>query len=521
VRRRLWLWLGALACAAAAPAQQLAAVRVASGFDQPTWAGSPPGDSTRLFVLEQTSAQIRIVLLGSGQVLPVPFLDLDSLVTDAGGERGLLGLAFHRDYAGNGTFFVNYNDNSGATVIARYRVSADPNRADPASAQVVLTVAQPFANHNGGNLAFGPDGYLYIGLGDGGSANDPGNRAQNPGVLLGKMLRIDVDQGPPYGIPPDNPFVGPDDPLDEIWALGLRNPWRYSFDRLTGDLYIADVGQNSREEVDVQPAGAAAANYGWRCMEGSQCTGLSGCVCNAPQLSLPVHDYSHALGCSITGGFVYRGCAIPELQGTYFFADFCSARIWSFRLVGGVVSDFRERTAELAPGGGLSIDAISSFGEDGAGELYIVDRGGEIFKLVPVQPPPGLSLLSIPAIGTTAALELSSAADAGRPYACGYALGAEPGILLADGRRIPLNFDALLEFSLAPNSIFLGTEGVLDPSGGAALGIVIPADPALIGVTIYGACAILDPADPTGFGPISCPLPITVTSPSPSGSGDS
>ena len=512
VRRSLvvaTLMFGAAAAASAQPL--LTTTRVAAGLNLPTWVGSPPGDTERLFVLEQTTAKIRIVLLASGQILAAPFLDLGPLVTGSGGEQGLLGMAFHPDYASNGTFFVNYSDNSGDTVIARFQVSADPNRADPASRQVVLAIDQPFANHNGGNLDFGPDGYLYIGMGDGGSANDPGNRAQNPGTLLGKMLRIDVDHGAPYSIPPDNPFVGAGDPLDEIWALGLRNPWRYSFDRVTGDLYIADVGQNSREEVDFQPAGTAGGeNYGWRCMEGTACTGLSGCVCHSAELVQPIYDYDHSQGCSITGGFVYRGCAIPELQGTYFLGDFCSARIWSFRFSGGMVDDFQERTSELAPGGGLHIDSISSFGEDGAGEQYIADRGGEIFKIVPRAAPATLALASPPQIGTTATLVLSSLSHPNRSYLCGFALGTEPGIVLPDGRRVPLNFDELLEFSLQPNTVFLNFEGVLDGMGRAGLGVAIPDDPALRGVTVYGACAVLNPQDPLGVATLTCPLPMTI-----------
>lgn len=235
-------------------------------------------------------------------------------------------------------------------------------------------------------LAFGPnDGYLYIGMGDGGSGGDPQNRAQNDGELLGKMLRIDVDGGLPYGIPPDNPFVEPGLPLDEIWAKGLRNPWRYSFDRLTGDLYIGDVGQNLYEEIDFQPASSTGGeNYGWRLMEGNHCYNPPS-NCDPGGLIYPIYEYTHGgspFRCSITGGYVYRGNAIPDLQGTYFFGDYCSGQIWSFRYDGSSVTEFTERTSQLAPGGGMSIDEISSFGEDAEGNIYIVDLGGEVFKVI-------------------------------------------------------------------------------------------------------------------------------------------
>jgi len=367
---------------------ELTTVRVANGLSAPLFAISPPGDSERLVIVEQNSAQIKI--LKNGSILPTPFIDLDSKA-GSGGEQGLLGLAFHPDYPNNGFFFVDYTDNSGDTVIASYQVSADPDVADSNSELIISTIGQPAGNHNGGMLAFGPnDGYLYIGSGDGGGGGgfDPNNLAQNGQVLLGKILRIDIDNGNPLSIPQDNPFVGNALVDDAIWALGLRNPWRFSFDRLTGDLYTADVGEGSLEEVNWQSGNSSGGeNYGWRCMEGTQCTGLTGCTCNSPGLTLPVHDYSHTGGnCSITGGYAYRGSAIPELQGTYFFADYCSARIWSFRWDGINITEFQERTAELAPGAGQTIDFITSFGEDASGELYIVDQGGEVFKVIPVNP---------------------------------------------------------------------------------------------------------------------------------------
>jgi glucose/arabinose dehydrogenase len=299
----------------------------------------------------------------------------------SGGERGLLGLAFHPNYAANGFFYVNYTRQSdGATVIARYQRSAnDPNIADPGSAVILLTVAQPFANHNGGQLRFGPDGYLYIALGDGGSANDPGNRAQNLSTPLGKMLRIDVNNGSPYGIPPNNPFLndGNPDTLAEIWAYGLRHPWRFSFDRLTGDLFIADVGQSAREEINFQPAGTGAgANYGWRVMEGTLCTDLGGGpACFDPSFTVPVLEYDHGLGCSVTGGHRYRGSVYPSLTGQFLYGDFCSGRIWgATQNANGTWT-----TTQLL----LSGFNISTFGEDAAGEVYVAAYNtGVIYRIV-------------------------------------------------------------------------------------------------------------------------------------------
>jgi len=364
-----------------APAQTLTTELVTAGLSRPVYVVSPPGDTQRLFVVEQNTARIRII--ENGSILATPFLDVNSEAGQSG-EQGLLGLAFHPDYANNGRFFINYTNNQGNTRVVEYVVSADPNVADPNPVQPIQSINQPFTNHNGGCLQFGPDGMLYIGMGDGGSSNDPGNRAQNLGERLGKMLRLDIDLPSPF-IPADNPYVGsPNGEREEIWAAGVRNPWRFSFDRLTGDLYIADVGQNAREEIDFQPVTSTGAeNYGWRCMEGFNCTGLSGCTCNDASLTLPIYDYGHGGGnCSITGGYVYRG-PIAWLDGTYFFADYCSDKIWSFRYDGATISDFTDRTAELAPGGGLDILTISSFGQDELGNLYICDlSGGELFRIV-------------------------------------------------------------------------------------------------------------------------------------------
>jgi len=366
--------------------QNIAGQLIVSGLDRPVSIAYVPGDFGRLFVVEQRG-RVRIVDLTTNQLLSTPFLNIDGDVSNGfggNGEQGMLGLAFHPDYDSNGWFFVNFNNNVGATVIRRYTVGVNPNIANPTSGVDVLTFSQPFSNHNGGWIGFSPteeEGNLYISTGDGGSGNDPGNRAQDiTNQRLGKLLRINVDSLP-FTVPADNPFVGVTGD-DEIWAYGLRNPWRCSFDRETGDLYIGDVGQNAWEEINFQPASSSGGeNYGWRCMEGNSCTGLTGCTCNSPTLTDPIHVYSHPTGFSLTGGHVYRGCQIPGLWGEYFFADFVTTRIWSFNFSGtGTVppSSVTDRVPEL-PG----INTISTFGEDAAGELYIADRGsGTIWKIV-------------------------------------------------------------------------------------------------------------------------------------------
>lgn len=363
---------------------------VSSGVSRPIYV-THAGDSERLFIVQQRGL-VRILDLSDNSILATPFIDLRALVSQTGNERGLLGLAFHPEYDSNGLFYVNFTDfSTGWTVIAQLSVSADdPNVADPDSFLQLMTFQQPFPNHNGGWIGFGPDGYLYIASGDGGDANDPGNRSQTiTDMLLGKMLRIDVndddfpgDTERNYAIPPSNPFVGVTGD-DEIWAYGLRNPWRCSFNRATGELYMADVGQSQREEVNVQPATSLGGeNYGWRCMEGTRCTGRSGCTCFDPSLTDPIHEYTHAFGCSITGGYVYQGNAIPHLRGAYFFGDFCDDTVWSFRYDGTTKTDFRDRTLELGSVNGGFINSIVSFGEDAAGEMYICDLNGEIFRII-------------------------------------------------------------------------------------------------------------------------------------------
>ncbi len=360
---------------------------VASGLNSPLYVTHAPNDFDRIFIVEQVG-RIRVRDQDSGQLSV--FLDIQSIVL-SGGERGLLGLAFHPDYDQNGYFYVSYTGSGGTSRIARYSVDPnDPNVADPSSGQIILSQSQPFSNHNGGWIGFSPnDGYLYYALGDGGSGGDPGNRAQNINTLLGKMLRIDVDGDNSanglYGIPADNPFVD-EAGLDEIWAYGLRNPWRNSFDRATGDLWIADVGQNAWEEVNRQPGSSEGGeNYGWRCYEGNNIYNNSGCP-PISTLTFPVYTYSRSGGnCSITGGVVYRGVGIPGLDGTYFYGDYCSSRVWSFQDDSnpGVIN-FRERTNEVS--GGLS--GLASFGEDAYGEIYMCSLfNGRVYKIVPVDGP--------------------------------------------------------------------------------------------------------------------------------------
>jgi glucose/arabinose dehydrogenase len=341
---------------------------VAAGFRQPVFATHAGDGSGRIFVLEKAG---RIVALAADGGNPRPFLDISDRVGSSGSEQGLLGLAFAPEFAGNGRLFVYYTDRNGDTVIARFAANAERTAADPASEVILLTAAQPAANHNGGIIAFGPDGYLYAGLGDGGGANDRFQHGQNLGSILGTVIRIDVS-GDGAVVPADNPFVGRQDARPEIWVYGLRNPWRFSFDRLTGDLWIADVGQNQWEEVNVQPAGSRGGeNYGWPIMEGTHCFQAE--TCDQQGLTLPVVDYPHSLGCSVTGGYVYRGAAQPALQGIYLYGDYCSGRIWGLAQVNG-----QWQNVELLNSG----VQISSFGETEDGAVLVVNYGGNLSRLV-------------------------------------------------------------------------------------------------------------------------------------------
>jgi len=357
------LLVSLLACTAVA---QPPLTEVARGLSNPV-AIAHAGDD-RLFVVEQRGT-VRVVL--GGQLQEAPFLDITDRVR-SGGERGLLGLAFPPDFADSGRFYVYYTDLNGDSVLSRFSTAGDA--ADPSSERVLLTQVQPYGNHNGGQLAFGPDGYLYLGLGDGGSGGDPQGNGQRLDTLLGKLLRLDVS-GEGAVAPEDNPFVGQEDARPEVWAYGLRNPWRFSFDRETGDLYVADVGQNAYEEVNLQPAGTSGGeNYGWNVMEADECfqprTG-----CDTEGLVLPIISYPHGRewGSSISGGYVYRGSALPDLQGAYVFADYVSGRVWRADREG----DGWQVTLLLDTGFN-----VSTFGEDASGELYLADhQGGAIYRL--------------------------------------------------------------------------------------------------------------------------------------------
>jgi glucose/arabinose dehydrogenase len=348
-----------------------------SGFDQPVHITHASDGSGRLFVVER-AGRIRIVEDGTAQ--SSAFLDIRDRVASAENEQGLFSVAFPPGYASKGYFYVNYTARSsgGGTVIARYQLTADPDVADKNSEQIVLEIDQPFSNHNGGQAAFGPDGHLYIGMGDGGSSGDPQNNGQRPETLLGKLLRIDVETGNPvtYTIPATNPFTQTSTYRPEIWATGLRNPWRFSFDRQTGDLYIGDVGQNKYEEISFQPASSSGGeNYGWRIMEGMHCYNAE--TCDMSGLVMPVAEYGHDPGCSVTGGIVYRGQQYVKLQGIYFYGDFCSGQVWGLYYDGAAWQNQFLADINLR---------ISSFGEDEAGEIYVADYNGAIYPLIEKAP---------------------------------------------------------------------------------------------------------------------------------------
>jgi len=435
MRARLLALLLALSSGLSLASAQVTTRLIATGISRPIWAGAPTGDA-RVFVATKAGL---VFVVENGVVLTTPFLDIRPL-TSNGSEQGLLGMAFHPRYATNGFFYLNYTDLAGDTVVARYTVSAgDPNLADPASASVVLTVAQPFENHNAGDLHFGPDGYLYVFFGDGGLADDPGCRAQKLNNPLGKIWRIDIDSASPYGIPPDNPFVGVSMTRPEIFHYGLRNPWRSGFDRLTGDLYVGDVGQGEREEISVAPAGSMGLNFGWKMMEGTRCNQSSNCpvgtpVCNDPGLVQPIVELLHAdRSFSVIGGYVYRGCACPSEYGKYFFADYYDAKIRSleYDVVTGTVSNLTDRTADLAPGGGLSIRNVASFGEDGFGELLIVEDtaggNGEVYRMVPAGAPAATNVVRNGSGVNRACLTSSSLPILGNLWQARVDTSAHPG----------------------------------------------------------------------------------------------
>lgn len=340
---------------------------VRQGLEQPVYLTHATDGSRRLYAVEQPG---RIRILQDRTLLPLPFLDITKRVL-AGGERGLLGLAFHPQYSRNGRFFVHYTRKpDGATVIAEYHRGSNATSSSPEE-RILLIIPQPYPNHNGGMIAFGPDGYLYIGLGDGGSAGDPENRAQDPDALLGKILRIDVDRGDPYGIPQDNPFAR-EGGRPEIYALGLRNPWRFSFDGKTGELWVADVGQHRWEEINIVTRGG---NYGWRAMEGTHCFNPP-TSCSTPQVTSPIVEYTHEKGrCSIIGGYVYRGHELPDLTATYVYGDYCTGEIFA------LPPSQKDSHASLPRQLLKTSFRISSFGENSTGELYVLDHHGGIYRL--------------------------------------------------------------------------------------------------------------------------------------------
>lgn len=353
---------------------------IATGFNNPIFLTSPKNDN-RLFVVEKPG---RIRIIEYGNVLDNPFLDIQNLVTDGSGEQGMLGLAFHPQYATNQLFYVNYtaSEPKGATIIAEYKTDPSNPGSTLSLEKRLLTIEQPFANHNGGMIAFGPDGFLYVGMGDGGGGGDPMGHGQNPKTQLGAILRIDVDNGDPYSIPQDNPFVANLSNAQEIWATGLRNPWRFSFDRATGDLYVGDVGQNAREEIDLIENGMLGANLGWAIKEGTQCFKEPGC--DRPDLLDPIYEYEGADRCSVIGGYVYRGKIISSLIGSYIYADFCSDEIFS--LVMNDSGDYMSKEISDALTTTENITRISSFGENSVGELFVLSLEGTIYKLVTAQP---------------------------------------------------------------------------------------------------------------------------------------
>jgi glucose/arabinose dehydrogenase len=486
----------------------LQAVLVASGLDHPTFAGAPPGDEDRLFIAEKATGRIRI--LKEGVLLGAPFLDLGTQVSPYL-ERGLLSFAFHPDYASNGWFYVHYTRASdGAIVVERYTVSAtDPDVADASSALLLIAVPNPSIQiHIGGAIAFRPTdgnaGHLYLSIGDGAPTADPTCNAQNGQVLLGKILRIDVDPGDPL-IPPTNPFVGDPGFRGEIWAYGFRNPWRMVFDRATGDMYVADVGEGTREEISFQSAQSPGGeNYGWKIMEGTSCFSSTGCAatapaCNAPSLVPPIHDYgwNPTEGTCVIGGYVYRGCAIPGLSGTYFFADYGTSRFWSFRYDGTSVTELQERTAELTPASG-PLSNVVSFAEDGRGELYFLNHvPGEVYEIVPAAPPAAVDL----GFGKT-----GGNGEVPRYELCGM-LGAGENAQVVLRRAPPATTASwLLSEVYAPVALPFGTLVPGDPvyafpfttDGHGRVQLTIPGG--LGPVSLFSQWVLLDPGASAGLG---------------------
>ena len=381
--------------------KNLSSVLIADGYKKPVFITSYPNNAKLLYIVEQAGL---IKLINDGKKLSRPFFDINKRVVNPnrpGDERGLLGFAFHPNHTNNGKFYINYMDNDGNTIISEFSTNSEL-RANHKSERIILKLKQPYGNHNGGDIQFGPDGYLYISIGDGGKAGDPLNAGQDLSSLFGKIIRIDIEQEP-YGIPKSNPFFGQKDKREEIWAWGLRNVWRFSFDKQTGDKYLADVGQNKWEEVNFEPASSKGGlNYGWRIMEANHCYDPKE-NCPTEGLIKPIIEYPNDAnhpafafriieelsfsetdveGCSVTGGYVYRGQKIKSMQGQYIFGDYCSGNIWTLKVVNGKAINFKNRTEEINIGGGEFTTYISSFGQDSDGEIYIIDYNGGIYKLI-------------------------------------------------------------------------------------------------------------------------------------------
>jgi uncharacterized protein (TIGR03437 family) len=431
--------------------QDIQTRQVASGVTLPSDIQNAGDGSGRLFFAQQDGL---VRIFRNGALAAAPFLDIRSK-TRAEGERGLLGLAFPPGFAQKRHFYVDYTDLNGDTVIAQYRVSANPDAADPASETVLLHIPQPFPNHNGGQLRFGPDGYMYIGMGDGGSGGDPLGNGQSLGTLLGKLLRVDVDTGQ-VRIPPGNPFAANPAARPEIWAYGFRNPWRFTFDRATGDLWIADVGQNTYVEIDFQPAASRGGeNYGWNRMEGMHCF-LPGCSMQG--LTLPVAEYSHKDGCAVTGGFVYRGSLSPGLRGIYIYGDYCSGAIWGIERQG---TKFVNR-ALLASGFN-----ITTFGEDEAGELYVANAGDGTIHHIEGSRAPRLS-----AAGVVNAASFAPGLSPGS-LATAFTAGVldKPGVVRADQLPLPAT---LLGVSIIADGIAAPIHSIANVNGQEQINFQVP-----------------------------------------------
>jgi hypothetical protein len=518
--------LGASATVASAQTP-LKTVLFKNGFASPLFVAAPPNDFDHLYVVER-AGRIKVCDINNGNVLGT-FLDISGLTTTVG-ERGLLSMVFHPQYNGttNKDFFVYYTNSGGNIVIAKYR-AINPLVANTAGT-ILLTINHPtFSNHNGGQVAFGGDGMLYFACGDGGSANDPNNNAQNVNTLLGKVNRINVTNtgAAPYTIPADNPLAGATPGLDEIWSIGVRNPFRFTFDRNTGDLYIADVGQNAWEEVDFQPGGEVPAlgtprNYGWRCLEATHATNLTGCSYPNPYPNLfaPIHEYGHGVGNCIIGGNVYRGAAVPDLRGTYFFADNGSSKIWSLKYQGVQFPPVTDRTTELAPGGGLSITQIAGFGEDAYGEVYICDLGGEVFKIVPTSPVlVGVSTYGsgTPGCSGSEVMGVNHSPVVNSPGfrltttncpASALGLGLVTDVQDFAGSD-PFGLGVTFHVGFIGATQLISFDAFSDPSGNAQTPAAIPNDNSLIGMNFYAQTIWAWPTTTCVLNPVTNPLNLS------------